>query len=131
MSAGTVPAGTTVVLRTMNPIGSHERVGRTFRAKLDHDLAARGQVLLSAGTVFTGHVEASRGGGMSHSSPLTLDLTSVNVGGHKMSVKTTGAVQPEPPGKTARQVRSGVTVGESTFVIGTRLQFTLAEPLKW
>src|SRR5262245_17410405 len=47
--AATVPAGTTVVVRTLNTIQSTDRVGRTFTAQLDQDVAVNGKVVLRAG----------------------------------------------------------------------------------
>ena len=126
--AGSVPAGTAINVKTLDAIGSHEKSGRTFRAQLAQNTAG-----LKAGTQFKGHVVASRGNyaGAHSAMPLTLDLTSATVDGRSVKVKTTGPVQPEPPSKTARQVRAGVTVGESTFVPGTALQFTLAKAMTW
>jgi hypothetical protein len=128
-SGATVPAGTTLVVRTVNAISSHAKAGRTFAAKLDQDVAVKGNVLLRAGTQVAGVIEASRGGRSSTSSALTLNLTSVSVNGRVMSIKTTGGFQPQVQAKTARQSRGSFTVGETTFPPGTKLEFRLAESL--
>jgi len=119
-NAGTIPAGTTIVVKTTSAISSHEKPGRTFKATLDHDVGG-----LKAGTIFLGDVEASRG---SHSSePLALNLTNVVVNGKKIPVKTTDAFRPQAKAKHARQSRASFSVGESVFQPGMKMEFKLAQ----
>ncbi len=127
--SATIPAGTTLTVRTMYAISSHEKVGRTFVAQLDQNVTINGSVALRAGTQFAGKVEASRGRSTTRSSPLTLNLTGVSVSGRIVPVKTTGGFQPEVKAKTAKQSRGGFSVGETTFPPGTKLEFRLAKPL--
>jgi len=47
--AAAVPAGTTLVVRTLNTIQSTDRVGRTFTAQLDQDVAVNGKLVLEPG----------------------------------------------------------------------------------
>jgi hypothetical protein len=128
-SAATVPAGTTLVVRTMGPISSHERVGRTFAAQLDQDIVVKGNVLLPAGTKVLGTVQASRANSRTSTSPLTLNLTGVSSNGRTVPLKTVGGIQPQSKAKTARQSRAGVSVGTSTVPSGTKMEFRLAQPL--
>src|SRR6266850_6282711 len=74
--AATIPAGNSLVVKTIDPISSHDHVGKSFTAQLDHDVVVKGQTMLPAGTKVVGRVEASRGSG-SRSAPLTLNLTGV------------------------------------------------------
>ena len=77
--SATIPAGTTLTVRTMYAISSHEKVGRTFVAQLDQNVTINGGVALRAATQFAGKVEASRGRSTTRSSPLTLNLTGVQL----------------------------------------------------
>jgi hypothetical protein len=128
-SAATVPPGTTLVVRTMDVISSHEKVGRTFTAQLDQDIVVKGKVLLPAGTKVLGRVEASRANARTTSSPLTLNLTGVSSNGRTVPIKTVSGVQPKIKAKTAQQSRAGVSVGASTVPAGTKIEFRLAQPL--
>jgi hypothetical protein len=44
--AATIPAGTTIVVTTVDSLSSHERPGRTFEAKLAGDLKAGGKAVV-------------------------------------------------------------------------------------
>ncbi|HWM23698.1 MAG TPA: hypothetical protein VNP98_02665 [Chthoniobacterales bacterium] len=59
--AATIPAGTPLVARILEPISSHERVGTPFKAELEQDVVIKGKVVLRAGTPVTGVVETSLG----------------------------------------------------------------------
>jgi hypothetical protein len=124
----TIPAGTTLAVRTVNTVSSHDRVGRTFRAQLDQDVAVQGKVLLKAGTSALGKIEASRANTHT-SSPLTLNLISITVGGRNVAITTTGGVSPDNKPKTARQSRRGVSVGSYSLPAGTQMEFRLARPV--
>ena len=58
--AATIPAGTTLTVRTLDTVSSQDRAGRTFNAEFVKDLSSNGTVALKAGTKFIGKVEASR-----------------------------------------------------------------------
>jgi len=76
--AATIPAGTTLVVQTLNTIHSNDRVGRTFTAQLNQDVVVNGKVVLQAGTKFHGKIEASQANPR-NSQPLTLNVTDVSV----------------------------------------------------
>jgi hypothetical protein len=126
--AATIPAGTTLVVRTVDTVSSHVRVGKTFRAQLGRDVAVEGKVCLKAGTPALGKIEASRANPHT-SSPLTLNLTSITVGGRNVAITTTGGVSPDNKPKTARQSRRGVSVGSYSVPAGTQMEFLLARPI--
>ena len=88
--AATIPAGTPLVARTLEPISSHERVGAVVKAELEQDVAISGKVLLRAGTQVIGVVETSFRRPAS-SGALTVNLTAVSVNGRSVPVHTTGA----------------------------------------
>jgi len=125
--AATIPAGTTLVVRTVDAISSHEKVGRTFNAQLDQDVAVNGKTALRAGTKVLGRIEASRGSTRS-SNPLTLNLTGISVNGRTVPIKTVRGFQPGAKPLTARQAARGISVGSFVVPPGTKMEFRLAQP---
>lgn len=121
LNAATIPSGTNIGVLTVDSMSSHEKIGRTFRAKLEHSVGG-----LPAGTLFVGTVESSRAG--TRSGPLTLQLTSVVVNGRKHKVKTAD-YEPQVRSRHARARAHGITSGEAIFTPGTRMTFVLREPL--
>ena len=127
LSAATVPAGTTIVVRTGVTISSRDRVGRTVVTQLDQNVAVQGKTLLAAGTKVLARVETSQADSR-RPDPLTVNLTSVSIAGQTVTIKTDGAFQVEAKPRTARQMRTGVSVGSFTVPSGTKMQFRLAQP---
>jgi hypothetical protein len=125
LNAATIPAGTTVTVRTVSSISSKDAVGRTFEAQLDQDVAVKGKVLLKAGAKTFGRIQSSRANPRK-SEPLTLELTSISVNGRNVAVRT-NSVQPGSPPRTARQVRHGFTAGTLVVSPGTKMQFQLEQ----
>src|SRR2546430_17070888 len=87
LNAATIPAGTTITVRTLSSISSTDRVGRTFGAQVDQDVVVDGKVVGKAGTKAVVEIQASgvlrRG-----SKALTLGLTSISVKGRDFAGKT-------------------------------------------
>jgi hypothetical protein len=125
LNAATIPAGTTLTIRTVSSISSKDAVGRTFAAQVDQDVDVKGKVLLKAGTKAFGRIKSSRANPR-RSEPLTLELTSISVNGRNVTVKT-NRVQPGSPPKTAQQARHGFTAGTLVVSPGTKMQFQLAQ----
>ena len=128
LSAATVPAGTTLVVRTGATISSRDRVGRTFVTQLDQNVAVQGKTLLPAGTKVLARVETSQADSR-RPDPLSVNLTSISIRDQTVPIKTDGAFQLEAKPRTARQMRTGVSVGSFTVPSGTKMQFRLAQPL--
>jgi hypothetical protein len=126
--SATIPAGTTLVVRTLNTIYSTDRVGRTFSAQLSQDVAVNGKAVLRAGTKFHGKIEASQANPR-NSQPLTLNLTGVSVNGRTIPVKTVSGFQLENIAKGGRARARGISVGPFVAPHGTKLEFRLAQPL--
>jgi hypothetical protein len=121
--AATVPAGTSIMVRTNAPISTHATPGRHFTATLDQAVGG-----FRAGTQFSGIIQTSRGSrSTTSSSPLTLALTGVSVGGKTVAIKTS-PVQPQGAHTTSTR-RGNFSVGEDTIPAGTRLEFRLAQPV--
>jgi hypothetical protein len=122
-SAGTVPAGTILVVKTLTSISTKDAVGKQFTARLDQDLAIKGNLVARAGTKFIGKVETSTKIG---SSPLTVNLTGVSSHGKTIPIATTGAYKPQ---SASRGRRRQVTTRDFVLPPGSMLQFQLAQPV--
>jgi hypothetical protein len=125
LTAATIPAGTTLAVTTVSLITSQDAVGASFEAKIAQDVSVKGNVLLKAGTKAFGKVSSSRRNPR-RSEPLTVELTSVSVNGHKVAVKTS-AVAPHGPPQTGRQAHYGHTAGTTVVNPQTLLQFQLLQ----
>jgi hypothetical protein len=75
----TVPAGTRILIRTVDPIDTNkQKTGYRFTATLETNLQADDQVVAQRGTRVYGRLaQASSAGRMSGSSQLTLELTDI------------------------------------------------------
>jgi len=127
--AATVPAGTTLVVRTLNTIQSTDRVGRTFTAQLDQDVAVNGRVALRAGTRFHGRIESSQANPF-RSGPLVLNLTDVSVNGRTVPIKTVSGFEVQNLAMRGAARSRGITVGPFVAPHGLRMQFQLAQPVR-
>jgi hypothetical protein len=123
--AATIPAGTLLVARTVEPVSSHERVGTRFKAELEQGVVINGKALLPAGTQVTGVVVTSLGSRPT-SSALTVNLQAISINGRSVPVHTTGAYRLERS-KTKRGV--SVSGREWNFPYRTRIAFQLAQPI--
>jgi hypothetical protein len=126
VKAATIPAGTTLAVKTVSLITSKDAVGATFEAKVIQDVSVKGNVLLKAGAKAFGKVTSSRRNPR-RSEPLAMELTSVSVNGHRVAVKTS-AVAPHGPPQTGRQAHYGHTAGTTVVNPQTLLQFQLLQP---
>ena len=122
----TIPAGTHLVVKTLEPVGSTEAAGTHFAAGLVKDVVVNGRVVLPAGTKCTGQVATSQRL-MASKDRLTVDLKDVAVGGHAVPVKTTGAV----PLESYTSPR-GVSLSRGGYQVaaGRILHFQLGHSLK-
>jgi hypothetical protein len=124
--AATVPAGTVLIVKTLNAISSTDAPGTRFTAQLANSVAVNGKVILPAGTKLPGKVETSRRM-VSSTQRLTVNLTEVVVGGRAVAIKTTGARELSNDFQTKRGI--GVSRGAYTVPAGKRIEFQLAQPL--
>jgi hypothetical protein len=106
-SAGTIPAGTTIPVRTVSLITSQDAVGSSFEAKIAQDVSVKGGVLRK-------------------SEPLTVELTSVSVNGRNVAIKT-NSMEPHGPPQSARQAVYGHTAGTTVVNPQTLLHFQLLQ----
>lgn len=126
-SAATVPAGTTLVVRTLQAISSVDAPGTRFSAQLENSVTVNGKVVLPAGTKLSGKVETSRRTATS-SQRLTVNITDAQVGGRTVPIKTAGAYQ---LANTSFKTRRGVSVSSASYHVaaGRKIEFRLAQPL--
>jgi hypothetical protein len=124
--AATAPAGTVLIVRTLNAVASTDTVGTRFAAQLSNNVAVNGKVILPAGTRVSGKIETSRRT-VSSSQRLTVNLTDVQIGGRAVPIKTTGARELNNDYKTKR----GVSVSRAAYTVpaGKQIEFQLAQPL--
>ena len=119
----TIPAGTSLVVKTLNSISTRDAVGKQFAAQLDQDIVVKGTVVARAGTKLIGKVETSTKIGSSY---LTLNLTAITVDGKIIPIKTTGAYKPE---STTRGRRRQASTRDFVLPLGAKMQFQLAQPV--
>ena len=129
--AATIPAGTTLVVRTLHSVSTADAPGKAVAMQLDKDVVVNGKVALPAGTKISGRVETSkRTRTPTRSQDLTVNITDAQVHGRTIAIKTTGAVSLE--NAFARTTPRGVQVSTFNYQVplGTKVQFRLAQPLQ-
>ena len=124
----TIPAGATLVVRTLNDIWSVSTPGTPVRARLMKDVSVNGKVLLPAGTEVSGQVVTSKRTTASKQK-LTVDINTVKLGGRSLPIKTTGAYQVEDSVYKTRRRNISITTHGYPVPAGLTMQFKLAQPL--
>jgi hypothetical protein len=122
--AATIPAGTTLLVRTNQTVSSNDPVGKTFAAQLANDVVVAGKVVLRAGTKTVGRVDSSR-----RFAPASVVLNVTQIAGKRglVPIKTVNGFQTD--GRSFK-TRRGVSVGRGGFVLiptGTLMQLRLAQ----
>ena len=122
--AVTIPAGTTLLVRTNQTVSSSDPVGKTFSAQLANDVVVAGKVVLRAGTKAVGRVDSSR-----RYAPASVILNLTQIAGKRglVPIKTVSGFQTD--GRSFK-TRRGVSVERGGFVLiatGTLMQFQLAQ----
>src|SRR5262249_21402820 len=130
LSAATIPAGTSITIKTTSQISEREPKGRTFTGQVAQDVVVNGATVLKAGTPVTGKITASRASSRPGrgSAALSIALTSVKANGRRVPVQT-ASVQPQgaTTAQTARMRTRGVTAGNILVNPGTTMQFVLSQ----
>ncbi len=111
----TVPAGTRVLIRTVEAIdSSKQKAGFRFTATLETNLMAEDVVVAPRGTEIYGHLaQASSAGRMKGSSQLTLELTDIVINGtaYPLLTSTFEIKGKGEGGNTAKKVVGGAGLG--------------------
>ncbi|GMU58845.1 MAG: hypothetical protein AMXMBFR34_06080 [Myxococcaceae bacterium] len=109
-----IPAGTSLLIRTVDPITSKSAAGSRFGVTVDADVVVNGQVLIKAGAKGYGKVvQAEQAGRLAGKSALAITLTDVEVNG-KMTPVATDVLGGQGEGsgkKTAGGAAVGAIVG--------------------
>jgi hypothetical protein len=111
----TVPAGTRILIRTIDPIDStKQKTGYRFTATLETNLQAEDTVIAPRGTTIYGRLaNASSAGRMKGSSDLTLELTDILINGtaYPLLTSTYEIKGKGEGGNTAKKVVGGAGLG--------------------
>ena len=111
----TVPAGTRILIRTIDPLdSSKQKAGYRFTASLETNLQAEDMVVAPRGSTVYGRLaEASSAGRMSGSSQMTLELTDIVINGTAYPLLTSDyEIKGKGEGKkTAGKVVGGAGLG--------------------
>jgi hypothetical protein len=126
-TAATIPAGTTLVVKTTSTISSRDTAGKPFQGSLLRDVEVEGKVVLTAGTPVAGVVESPRVQIGSSTRPLSLKLVQVSIHGRMKPLKTESFETENAGIKGRRGIR--LTGGAFLLPPGTNLQFRLSQPL--
>jgi len=114
-SALTIPAGTQIVVRTIDAIdGKTAKAGMRYRASLDEPVAVGSQAVIAKGASCTVEVVAIESG-----KEMALRLRDVNAGGKTYSLSTDYAdVDAKGASKTRKAARRGIGLGAAGAGIG-------------
>jgi hypothetical protein len=129
-NAATIPAGTTILMRTTHNILSGDPSGRKIEGVLANNLTAGGKVVVPAGAHVRGVVKSPKFNIGSTSRPLTLRLTQIVVHGHAIPVKSEDLEVASDSPWTIGPRRVQVTAARFLLDRGTILQFHLKQPVE-
>jgi hypothetical protein len=110
----TIPAGTTLLVRMVDPVSSKDPQGKRFTATLDSPLSVNGAVVAPAGTKVYGRVQsAQQAGRFAGQSKLDLRLTELATGPNLVPIMTSGYTDSGERSmrKTARGAGAGAAIG--------------------
>ena len=113
-SSVTVPAGTTLLVRMVDPVSSRDPQGKRFTTTLEADLAVNGVVVARAGTKVYGRIQsAEQARRYAGQSTLDLRLTEMAIGPNLVPLVTGPYAQAgaKSIGKTARGAAGGAAIG--------------------
>jgi hypothetical protein len=114
VSAATIPAGTTLVVRTIDAISSSDQAGKRFAGKLDTNLVVNGNVVAPAGSKVYGRVNNSQSAGRAvGQSQLSISLTDISINGKLVRIATSSSMHSgaSSGAKTARGAGAGALIG--------------------
>lgn len=109
-----IPAGTTLIVRTHDPISSNDHHGKRFAAVLDSEITVRGKVVAPAGSKVYGRVDEAHSAGRTFGqSMLAISLTDLQVNGDLVPIYTTSFQKFGAPSgaRTARRAATGALFG--------------------
>jgi hypothetical protein len=114
VTSATIPAGTTLLVRMVDPISSRDPQGKRFTTTLETDLAVNGAVVAKAGSKVYGRVQsAQQAGRFAGQSKLDLRLTELALGPNLVPLMTSGYTDAgaRSGGKTVKGAAAGAAIG--------------------
>lgn len=114
LRAEVVPAGTLLIVRTLDTLSSSNSPGTRFAARLDANLVVKGKVVAPAGTKIYGRVNSSQSAGRAFGrSTLSISLTDISINGKLVRIATSSSMHSGAPSgaKTARGAGTGALIG--------------------
>lgn len=107
----TIPAGTVLLVRTVDAVSSKDHAGKRFAARLDADLAAQGVSVVKAGTTVYGTVgETKQAGRVAGKSEVHLSLTELVIDGKPIPL-VTGEFGLKTASGSGKKTLGGAAVG--------------------
>jgi hypothetical protein len=113
-SSVTVPAGTTLLVRMVDPVSSNDPKGKRFTTTLESDLSVNGVLVARAGTKVYGRVQdSSQARRLAGQSKLDLRLSEIAIGPQLVPMVTSEYAQAGARSirKTARGAAAGAAIG--------------------
>lgn len=110
----TIPAGTALLVRLVDPVSSKDPQGKRFTTTLESDLAVNGVVVAKVGTKVYGRIQsAQQARRYTGQSKLDLRLTEVAIGPNLVPIVTSGFTDAgsKSVGKAARGAAAGAAIG--------------------
>jgi len=110
----TVPAGTALLVRMVDPVSSKDPQGKRFTTTLESDLMVNGVMVAKAGTKVYGRIQSvQQARRYTGQSTIDLRLTEVAVGPNLVPIMTSGHTDAgaKSIGKTARGAAAGAAIG--------------------
>jgi hypothetical protein len=114
LRAQVVPAGTLLIIRTLDTISSTNSPGTRFAARLDANVLVKGKVVAPAGSRVYGRVNSSQSAGRAFGrSTLSISLTDISINGRFVRIATSSSMHSGMPSgaKTARGAATGALIG--------------------
>ena len=109
-----VPAGTTLLVRMVDPVSSKDPQGKRFTTSLESDLVANGAVVAKAGTKVYGRIQSvQQARRYTGQSTLHVQLTEIAVGPNLVPIITSGYTDAGARSvkKAARGAAAGAAIG--------------------
>ena len=107
----TIPAGTTILVKTVSEVSSKMPTGTRFETRLENDLYVDGHLITPAGTVLYGIITRSEGGKQFGKQQLATTLNELSWNGHRVPIVSDTAGVEAKPGGGLIKIGGGRLVG--------------------
>jgi hypothetical protein len=107
----TIPAGTTILVKTVSEVSSKMPAGARFETRLENDLYVDGHLITPAGTALYGIITRSEGGKQFGKQQLATTLNELSWNGHLVPIVSDTAGVEAKPGGGLLKIGGGRLVG--------------------